>query len=339
MAHASSHAKRALAAATEELRWEDDERERDADSEEDEDARAEAEAEAAALAEIRGERGADGEEGNDGEKEFVYDVEGLHDKLEEFGWTGSEAFIESMVVDAADAAPADVDAHDDLKRELVFYQQGLAAVREGIQRFHKLGLPFQRPNDFYAQMVKDDLHMKKVKDKLLHEKKAVEESEERRKQRLAKKYQKHVAAERQKERTKSKKAEVENIKRWRKNRERNGFADGKASQEELEAMLAQGPKRKLNDRGNARIRPGDNRSKQRLARDEKFGFGGRKGLKKHNDRDSYMDASAGFSGHKKSFGGGKGGGAGGARGGVNKRGPAKRPGKNRRQQSRSKHQG
>lgn len=342
-AFASSHAARALAAASEELRWEGEEA-REIDAEADSDAEAEAEAERRALAEIRAARGAgqaaaaaagedaaaEGQQAAEQEEQrLVYDVEGIHDKLEEFAWTGTEAWVESHVLEG-DAPPQEVDVHDDLKRELVFYAQALAAAKEGIRRYHKQGLPFQRPNDFFAEMVKDDAHMKKVKDKLLHEKRVSEESEANRKQRVAKKYQKHVAAERVKERSANRKQEMESIKRWRKNRQRSGFADAKGGQEELERLLAAGPTRKLNERGNARLRPDGPKSRARAGRDAKFGFGGRKGLKKQNDQDSYMAATPGFRGHEKHA-------APGARGGAGKRQQGKRPGKSRRQANKTKH--
>jgi len=55
-----------------------------------------------------------------------------------------------------------IDVNDDLNRELAFYKQALAAVKEGRKRLLAEGLPFSRPADYFAEMIKDDEHMEKV---------------------------------------------------------------------------------------------------------------------------------------------------------------------------------
>jgi len=42
------------------------------------------------------------------------------------------------------------------------HRQAQAAVLEGIPRLHKLHIPTKRPEDYFAEMVKSDEHMKKV---------------------------------------------------------------------------------------------------------------------------------------------------------------------------------
>ena len=49
-------------------------------------------------------------------------------------------------------------------------------------------MKWRRPSDYFAEMVKSDEHMKRVKDKLLYEKKLSDGQEERRKHKEAKKY-------------------------------------------------------------------------------------------------------------------------------------------------------
>lgn len=58
-----------------------------------------------------------------------------------------------------DAASHDndiVDVHDDLKRELAFYNMALEAVGEAKAKCKEGGVPFSRPTDFFAEMVKTD---------------------------------------------------------------------------------------------------------------------------------------------------------------------------------------
>ena len=48
------------------------------------------------------------------------------------------------------------DIHDDLKREVAFYDLALEAVQLGRKACQKAGVEFSRPDDFFAEMVKSD---------------------------------------------------------------------------------------------------------------------------------------------------------------------------------------
>lgn len=56
----------------------------------------------------------------------------------------------------------EIDVNDDLNRELAFYKQALGAVQQGRKRLLAEGVPFSRPTDYFAEMIKDDEHMDKV---------------------------------------------------------------------------------------------------------------------------------------------------------------------------------
>jgi rRNA-processing protein EBP2 len=49
-----------------------------------------------------------------------------------------------------------LDIHDDLKREVAFYNTALEAVNLARPKFKEAGIPFTRPDDFFAEMVKTD---------------------------------------------------------------------------------------------------------------------------------------------------------------------------------------
>jgi len=49
-----------------------------------------------------------------------------------------------------------IDVHDDLKREVAFYNLALEAVYEARQKCQSSNIPFSRPDDFFAEMVKTD---------------------------------------------------------------------------------------------------------------------------------------------------------------------------------------
>lgn len=104
------------------------------------------------------------------------------------------------------------DVSDDLTRELAFYSQSLAAAIEGRKLLKAEGVPFTRPTDYFAEMVKADEHMAKVKGKLVEEAASKKASADARKQRDLKKFGKQVQVAKLQEREKEKKATLEKIK-------------------------------------------------------------------------------------------------------------------------------
>ena len=56
--------------------------------------------------------------------------------------------------DDEETEPADV--HDDLKREVAFYNLALEAVRTAKVECRDANIPFSRPDDFFAEMIKTD---------------------------------------------------------------------------------------------------------------------------------------------------------------------------------------
>lgn len=108
------------------------------------------------------------------------------------------------------------DVHDDLKREVCFYNNTLAAVKSSKEMLKNLGVAYKRPLDYFAEMLKTDQHMAKVKDKLIYEQKKISVVEERKKSQAHKKVAKQVMAEKVKQRSQEKKQTLEGIKQWKK---------------------------------------------------------------------------------------------------------------------------
>ncbi|KAJ7190634.1 hypothetical protein O6H91_Y526500 [Diphasiastrum complanatum] len=143
-------------------------------------------------------------------KDAIYNAAALHEKLEDIRWPEDLSWIQTLSFTYADHSDdAAVDANDDLAREMAFYTQALEAAREAYTKLQGLGVPFLRPSDYYAEMQKQ-----------------MEEADERRKAREAKRFAKEVQTERVKERAKLKKQNIESVKKWRKMRKQSGFADG-----------------------------------------------------------------------------------------------------------------
>jgi rRNA-processing protein EBP2 len=103
------------------------------------------------------------------------------------------------------------DIQDDLKRELAFYAQSLDAAKRGRALLKSEGVPFSRPKDYFAEMVKDDGHMELVKARLVEEASAKKASSEARKLRDLKKFGKQVQVAKLQERQKAKRDTLDKI--------------------------------------------------------------------------------------------------------------------------------
>lgn len=224
------------------------------------------------------------------------------------------------------------------------YKQALHSAQEAHAMASKLKFPFTRPADYFAEMVKSDSHMERIRQRLLNESAEIKRSEEKRKERQNKKYGKQIQVEKQKERERAKKDMDERIKGlkrstspfWGPSRapnshrdlERKGAldnvqADGEDFDVAVEDAISDRPQKRAKDSGDS------NRHKMsRKARDGKFGFGGAGRRSKQNTKSSTDDFEPGRrSGPGQKFGkDGKGG----------KRGPQKRPGKSKRMDARTR---
>ncbi|KAK6936349.1 Eukaryotic rRNA processing [Dillenia turbinata] len=237
-------------------------------------------------------------------KESIYNKDGLIDKLGDISWPDNVEWIHKLSVDID--TQEDVNVEDDIARELSFFTQALEGTRQAFVKLESMGLPFLRPSDYYAEMVKTDSHMEKIRGSLLAEKREIEEREEKRKAREAKKLAKEVQAEKQKERAKQKKEMIESVKKWRKQRQRNGFAGGDEDGE-MVMDFEEGKAFERSSKKRPGVSPGDRsggkagqfggkgkkgmnkKANRREFRNSKFGFGGRKGLKKQNTAETTDD--------------------------------------------------
>ncbi|KAK1231239.1 rRNA-processing protein EBP2 [Marasmius sp. AFHP31] len=220
----------------------------------------------------------------------------------------------------------DVDVNDDLNRELAFYKQALHGANQARQLAASHKFPFTRPSDYFAEMVKSDAHMERIRQRLLNESATIKKSEEKRREREGKKFGKQVQIEKLKEREKNKKDMEERLKGLKRKRkdllETGGGQDGDDFDVAVEDAMA--------DRPAKRSRPGAPGGKKitRQTRDKKFGFGGQGRRSKQNTKESTDNFDMG--GSRKGGKGGKGGSGKGGKGGP------KRPGKSRRMAARSK---
>lgn len=176
----------------------------------------------------------------------------------------SAPFLETLVLDYA--APLEAASDDDLEREVAIYNATLTAVREGRRRLvEEHGEPFERPEDFFCEMMKSDTHMARVKDELIFQQKKMEAFEKRKERQHQLKFNKAVKAEKVASQAAKKKDALEEAVAFRKQAAVRG-----------KSLETGRPARK---------------SRKREAKDRRWGFGGRKRGLKRNDAKSINDMS------------------------------------------------
>ncbi|PVH99468.1 Ebp2-domain-containing protein [Periconia macrospinosa] len=220
------------------------------------------------------------------------------------------AFSEHMSVTTDEPVEIE-DVEDDLNRELAFYKQALSTVKDARTLLKKEGAPFSRPADYFAEMVKSDEHMGKIKQKLIDDAAGKKAAAEARKQRDLKKFGKQVQVAKLQERAKEKKDTMEKINILK--RKRSGADVTNTNEEDLFDVELDNTETS----GDRRRGGSDGKNFKRSKKNEKYGFGGKKRHAKSNDAMSSADGRD-FS-HKKMKG---------------KTGAAQRPGKARRMKSR-----
>jgi len=232
----------------------------------------------------------------------------------------------------------DVDVNDDLNREIAFYKQALHGANTARVLAAKHKFPFTRPSDYFAEMIKSDAHMERIRQRLLDESAGIKKSEDKRKEREGKKFGKQVQIEKLKEREKSKKEMEERLKGLK--RKRGDVLDNKQGGEDDFDIAVEDA---ISDRPSKRTKSGA-KSVPRSVRDQKYGFGGATRRSKQNTRESTdnFDSSSGRGrgrgrGGFRGSGRGRGGtGRGASSSGSKTRGGSKRLGKSRRLIARSK---
>lgn len=110
------------------------------------------------------------------------------------------------------------DPMDDETRELMFYKIARDATLTARGLLKKEKIPFTRPADYFAEMVKTEDHMDKIKKKLVDEATRKKAAEEARKLRDARKFGKQVQIAREQERAKEKRETLDKIKELKRSK-------------------------------------------------------------------------------------------------------------------------
>ncbi|KAJ5107075.1 hypothetical protein N7456_003750 [Penicillium angulare] len=177
------------------------------------------------------------------------------------------------------------DPHDDLNRELSFYKVCQAAAAEARGLLKKEGIPFTRPGDYFAEMVKNDEHMDKIKKKLYDEAAGKKAAAEARRQRDLKKFGKQVQVAKLQQRAKEKRETLEKINDLKKKRKADSAAPTDDANDLFDVAIDDAGQTESRKRGRGENGAGSKRQK----RDQKFGFGGKKRHAKSGDAASSGD--------------------------------------------------
>lgn len=118
----------------------------------------------------------------------------------------------SLISDLPPANTAIPDPNDDLTRELEFYRIARTAALSARTLLKAESVPFTRPADYFAEMVKSDSHMEKIKNKMRDEAAEKKGRQETRRQRDARKFGKQVQIAKEQERARGRREMLDKVK-------------------------------------------------------------------------------------------------------------------------------
>lgn len=124
-------------------------------------------------------------------------------------------FIDTLTITSKQSFES-VQHTQDVRRETAFQNVTLGNVIEGYTRLKAMGIPFTRPQDFMAEMMKTDKQMSKIKNKILDEMHKVKAVEQRKRLKIEKKFAKKVHSERVRAKQRQKNLGLEEIEKWKK---------------------------------------------------------------------------------------------------------------------------
>ena len=88
-------------------------------------------------------------------------------------------WLETMSLTGKIEIPEDLDVEDDIKRELIFYNITHKNTIQGILKLKEAHEKLNRPGDFFAEMLKSDDQMMRIRRKLVTEQQRIKKFEEK----------------------------------------------------------------------------------------------------------------------------------------------------------------
>jgi rRNA-processing protein EBP2 len=88
-------------------------------------------------------------------------------------------WIETMDITSEIAVDPNLNLDDDMKRDLIFYNITLQNAAAGINKLKERNEKLNRPDDFFAEMIKSDNQMGKIKRQIVTEQTRIKKFEDR----------------------------------------------------------------------------------------------------------------------------------------------------------------
>jgi len=225
-------------------------------------------------------------------------------------------WIDTLCIDGWKEVPKDIKAKDGVKLEGAFIELANEAVKESYRRLRVMKVPASRPTDFYAEMLRSDSQMFKVRERASEEQRRMKVVDMRKAAQVNKKFAKAAKVKKAVDKAGEKKRTLEDIADWQEKRKQHGK---NVDEQDLEDILDRGKKGDGSDPERRKKKKGENLKRQAI--NKKWGHGGKKKYAKSNDAASTNDMS--FSPWARKGGKGKDKGKGGGKGGGKKKGKSK----------------
>jgi len=211
-------------------------------------------------------------------------------------------WVDTLCIDGWKEVPKNVKAKDGVKLEAAFMELAMDAVKESYRRLRVMKVPASRPTDFYAEMMRTDSQMFKVRARASEEQRRIQVVESRKKNQNSKKFAKEVRSKRILEKAGEKRKTLDDIADWSKKRKEDGR---NADDQDLDDILdKQGGNKDGKGKGKGKMKGQTKGAMKQEAKDKKWGFGGKKKRHKQNDAESTRDMSS-WEGKGKKKGSGK----------------------------------
>lgn len=147
-------------------------------------------------------------------KSHDYNKLGLQIKFDEMKTPAGFYWIENL--DVSSDRFLEADPSDDLAREAEFYEQTLFAVQKGLSKLKNKAIPYRRPSDFFAEMIKPDKHMNRIKDSLIRQRTKMDTVQKRRAAKDASKWASKTKTEDMKQKHKKRREHDDQLKKLKK---------------------------------------------------------------------------------------------------------------------------
>ena len=183
-----------------------------------------------------------------------------------------------VVSDSAIAVDEKVDVNNDVQREVQFYNIALGNTRVGLEKVASEGLKLDRPQDYFAEMFKNDSMMTKIRSSLVKAQVKVRNYEEQQLKKHAKKLQKSRKHQKNLEASRSTKTSNMAIEKWKGDIKKKGANVVKDLDEYIKSETEQRLKKKksfqnIKSKGiqKKKHRPGKDTRKQNFQRKQNPG--------------------------------------------------------------------